>query len=211
MIFLFSENTDSFGDREGMNGKEHNFEIKVEYIQRYEMLFQFDSCKIPDEEVDLPPDYVWFPWNDRLADVYARVQYLGFRGEVDSEVFPTFRRFDSCWRLVQYIMNKPEFMPKASWLIGEQKGAGNGFYCAMIQCSRKSKERGKIENIAVLQQYRHHGLGTAIIYKALQAFQKAGCCDVLLEATARNENAVHLYQKLGFKIIKTTFKETYVA
>lgn len=207
--FVFRLVANPFGDQGEMNWKEHGLGINVEYIRRYEMLYQFDPFEIGEK--DLPTDFIWFPWDDRLADVYARVQYLGFRGEVDSEVFPTFRRFDSCWRLVRQIMSKPEFMPSASWLVGERKESGNGFYCAMIQCSRHNRQRGKIENIAVLHEYRHHGLGTALIHKALHAFQKAGCCEVLLEATAKNEKAVHLYQKLGFEIIKTTFKETYVA
>ncbi len=53
-----------------------------------------------------------------------------------------------------------------------------------------------INNIAVLQQFRHLGIGEMLLRKGIGAFPNVEC--VLLEVRASNLAAQKLYKKLGF-------------
>ncbi len=65
-------------------------------------------------------------------------------------------------------------------------------------------KKGHIVSIAVLEGYRRRGIGTALMKAALAALkEKYGCKEVYLEVRVSNKPAIKLYEKLGFRIVKT--------
>jgi ribosomal protein S18 acetylase RimI-like enzyme len=62
----------------------------------------------------------------------------------------------------------------------------------------------------VIPEYRGLGLGWALLLKALEGFTAAGARRAFLEVTAKNELAVRLYRRLGFRSYKTIYREVEV-
>ena len=56
------------------------------------------------------------------------------------------------------------------------------------------------------QVHRGKGLGTALLRRALTGFCEVGLERAMLEVTAQNSGAVRLYQRLGFRRVKTVYK-----
>ena len=54
---------------------------------------------------------------------------------------------------------------------------------------------------------RASGLGRALLLKALDGFAAVGAQRAFLEVTARNEPAVRMYRRLGFRSYKTIYRE----
>jgi ribosomal-protein-alanine N-acetyltransferase len=63
--------------------------------------------------------------------------------------------------------------------------------------------KGHIVSVAVLQEYRGAGLGTALCEEAISGMKLRGCSEVYLEVRVSNNPAVRLYSKLGFKTVAT--------
>ena len=64
-------------------------------------------------------------------------------------------------------------------------------------------KKGHIISIAVLEQYRSTGIGTALIKEALEEIRKASGKECYLEVRTTNKGAIVLYEKLGFKVSST--------
>lgn len=59
---------------------------------------------------------------------------------------------------------------------------------------------GRIGSIAVLERVRGRGVGSALMRLAEEWAREKGANDIRLTVWAFNENAVHLYQELGYEI-----------
>jgi len=178
------------------------------YIKRYQMVIDLPGTLIP---VSILPDGLDFlPWHPSLLERHAKTKYLSFCHEIDAQVFPTFRQYSSCLRLMNSIASKPGFLPGATWLIVQGEAGTPVKDCATIQGLKHTDTFGAIQNVAVLPQFRRRGLGEALVNCSLRGFQEAGIEQVSLEVTAENLVAVRLYERLGFKIIKTVMKETVI-
>ena len=57
---------------------------------------------------------------------------------------------------------------------------------------------GIIEDMFVLREYRRHGLGSALLHRALEHFQETSTTRSQLEAWSANKPALQLYQSFGF-------------
>jgi ribosomal protein S18 acetylase RimI-like enzyme len=67
-------------------------------------------------------------------------------------------------------------------------------------------QHGAIQNIGIVPGHRGLGLGTALLLQSLHGFRASGAMQVYLEVTADNSRAVRLYQRLGFRKMKTLYK-----
>ena len=102
------------------------------------------------------------------------------------------------------------FVRDATWLV---RFVGNEFHgpvvCATIQGLRTGRWLGSIQNVGVIPEHRGHGLGRALVLRALEGFRHTGVQRVALEVTAANKPAVDLYRRLGFKHISTSYREVH--
>jgi len=179
--------------------------MALTYFKRYRMESDLGGR---DLNWPQPPEgYHALPWEVTLLEAHAEVKYLSFRGEIDANVFPCFCELSGCKRLMGEISRKTGFLPEATWLAvygGSREGEHE--YCGTVQGIRDPSGMGAIQNLGILPAHRGLGLGTYLLFRALQGFWQAGLDRVFLEVTAENDGAIRLYRRLGFRVVKTVFK-----
>jgi ribosomal protein S18 acetylase RimI-like enzyme len=172
--------------------------VKLTYFKRYRMEIDLDR---PLPAPPLPAGYRWLAWDDDLIEAHAEAKFASFHDEIDSSVFPSLSSRDGCLTLMRAIRQKAGFLPCATWLVADPAGE----YCATVQGLR-DRGRGAIQNLGVTRSHRGTGLGTALLCRALAGFRQTGLRGAFLEVTARNESAIRLYRRLGFRCRKTVYK-----
>lgn len=173
--------------------------MAVTYFKRYRM--EFDLRQL-GKSLPLAAGYQLVPWSDDLLETHAETKYRCFRDELDACVFPCLGDREGCWRLMNEISRRHGFVPEATWLI--QNDARE--YCATIQGIIDVEGLGSIQNVGVVPQHRGRGLGSQLLQQALTGFRAAGLRYAFLEVTAQNVGAVRLYQRFGFRRVKTLYK-----
>ncbi len=157
-------------------------------------------------------EYRLMAWDDSLLEAHSEAKYQSFREEIDANVFPCLGDWAGCHRLMHEIRGKQGFLPSATWLLAYQGADGDGLdYCGTIQGIRDYAGLGAIQNLGVTPEHRGRQLGTCLLVKALEGFQRAGLRRAFLEVTAQNEGAIRLYQRLGFTKARTVYKAVEVA
>ena len=72
--------------------------------------------------------------------------------------------------------------------------------------TRGGRPYGLIENVVTHPDHRRHGLGTAVLERALQTAWERGCYKVMLLTGSKTEATLRFYEKAGFKRgVKTGF------
>ena len=67
------------------------------------------------------------------------------------------------------------------------------------------------ENLGITPPHRGKGLGSGLLRHALLGFREIGLRRAFLEVTAQNSGALRLYQRLGFRRVRTVYKAAEVA
>ncbi len=178
------------------------------YFKRYRMQIDLVGRDFPLAAT--PAGYRLLTWDFSLLDYHAQVKHLSFRDEIDANVFSCFGELDGCRRLMNEIVQKPGFLPGATWL-ALYTGGRRAEYCGTIQGIRDRSGMGAVQNVGIVPRHRGRGVGTALLFRALDGFRDAGIKQVRLEVTADNQGAIRLYHRLGFTTVKTVFKAAEVA
>lgn len=189
--------------------------MAITYFKRYRMEFDLTRQLPP---YDLPAGYAFLPWDEQLVEAHAETKYHCFRQEIDANVFPCLGDRDGCRRLMNEISRREGFIEGATWLLyyvpatpPEGAAAAGTEFCGTIQGIADAEEFGSIQNLGVTPGHRGRGLGTGLLFQALRGFRQAGLQRATLEVTAQNVGAVRLYQRLGFRNVKTVYKASEVA
>lgn len=171
----------------------------VTYFKRFKM--EVDLADMASRPPELPPGYRLVAWERLLLAHHAETLYQSFRGSIDAVVFPSLGNRAGCAYLMNEIARKPGFVPEATWLVfrGDE-------CCATVQGVRERTGLGAIQNLGVVPDHRNQGLGGKLLLQALHGFHRTGLNRAFLEVTARNEGAVRLYRRLGFRRRKTLYK-----
>lgn len=171
------------------------------------MEFNFSEHDVPDPE--LPTGYRFVHWKREDLDRHAVTKFGCFHDELDSQVFPSLATLDGCRRLMLEIASQRTFLPEATWLICRNGDGPNDqpVDCGTIQGLANGRDAGSVQNVGVCPAHRGLGLGRALVLQSLAGFQAAGLRRVFLEATAENAPAVELYRSVGFRLIRTTFRQ----
>lgn len=155
----------------------------------------------------LAPEFRACAWNPSLLDAHATAHYLSFRHHPDAKIFESFQTYKGCRQVMEHVFGKAGFVPDATWLIIHlPPGAVQPTYCAGIQGTIDAQGLGAIQNVGVIPEFRHRGLGRQCVLRALEGFRKAGVPRVHLEVTASNETALGLYRNIGFVPVKVVYK-----
>jgi GNAT superfamily N-acetyltransferase len=176
----------------------------MRYFRRFRMEFDFSERALA--EPDLPEGYEFSAWSVDDLDRHAQAKFLSFHEELDSMVFPCLGTFEGCQRLMLEIASQRNFLPEATWLVS-RCDEHDKIECGTIQGMANSQESGSVQNIGVIPTHRGLGIGRALMLKALHGFKSIGLQRVHLEATAENPVAVELYRSIGFRLIRTTYKQ----
>jgi ribosomal protein S18 acetylase RimI-like enzyme len=183
--------------------------MALTYFKRYRM--EMDLDLLPSDLPALPEGYRCLPWDESLLEHHAETKYRCFCYEIDANVFPCLGERDGCQRLMNEITQRDNFIPQATWLMVSCPEHGDDDYCGTIQGLRDQEERGAIQNLGIVPQYRDAGLGTAMLSRALDGFRCCGIERATLEVTAQNSGALRMYQRFGFEVVKTVYKAAEVA
>jgi hypothetical protein len=180
------------------------------YFKRYRM--EIDLGELPSGGSQLPAGYRFASWRDGLLREHARVKWQSFRNEIDANVFPCLGDRDGCLQLMRDIAGRHNFVPEATWLLQNfDPRLGTWTSVGTVQGVRNDHIEGSIQNLGIIPEYRSLGLGSALLYRALEGFEEVGCVRGQLEVTFQNSAAVRLYQRLGFRRVETVFKVAEVA
>ena len=184
--------------------------MSLTYFKRYRM--EVDLSIQDWSDVAECPGYQLEPWDAALLDDHAEVKFHSFRSEIDANVFPCFNEREGCRRLMTDISQKEGFLPAATWM-ARYVGAGpqRAEPCGTIQGILEPSGHGSIQNVGLTPFHRGHGVGTRLIYRSLEGFQRCGTERVYLEVTAQNVPAIELYARLGFRKTRTLYKPVEVA
>jgi len=174
------------------------------YFKRYRMEITLAGRGLAPLRV--PDGYRFERWNPALLEAFAVAKYLSFRDEIDVNVFPCLGDLDGCRRLMHEIARKPGFLPETTWLLICDRGSKLPEFCGTVQGIRDVNGLGAIQNLGIAPEHRNGGLGTNLLFHALQGFRHARIGRVYLEVTAHNEGALRLYRRLGFVTVKTVYK-----
>jgi ribosomal protein S18 acetylase RimI-like enzyme len=171
---------------------------RLTYFKRYRM--ELDLARVLPPAV-LPTGFGWRPWDDSLIEMHAEAKYLSFRDDLDSKVFPSLGHPVGCRDLMRAIRLRDGFCPGSTWLV-----AGPDGVAGTVQGLCDRSRAGAIQNLGVVPGCRGLGLGAALLLKALHGFRAVGIGRAYLEVTARNDAAVRLYRKYGFRSYRTIYK-----
>jgi ribosomal protein S18 acetylase RimI-like enzyme len=169
------------------------------YVKRQRM-----EAPLRDVTVPVPsPDVALIPWDIDLIEAHAEVKWHSFRDTVDAAIFPNLGRLDGCLQLMRTIAAHEGFVPEATWLVQTSSG-----FVGCVQGVKDGRRTGMIQNLAVMDGHRRHGIGKALLSAALLGFADVGLRYAQLEVSASNIPAVRLYEGAGFRVRKTLYRET---
>lgn len=179
------------------------------FFKRYRM--EYDLARIP-RVPDLPAGYHVLAWKEALLEAHADTKYRCFRYELDANVFPCLGERDGCLRLMSEIARRTGFLEGATWLLACEAAEGSEeAFCGTVQGICDPEGFGSIQNLGVTPAHRGLGLGSHLMIQALYGFRAAGLRRACLEVTAQNVGAIRLYQRLGFRKVKTLYKAAELA
>ena len=159
-----------------------------------------------------PPDidvaYDFLAWDDSLVSSHAIAKFDSFRHELDANVFPCLGEKDGCEGLMREIASRRGFVPEATWLVvySSNDKRIRQVNCGTVQGINDNGLIGSIQNLGVIPDHRSQGLARGLLVRALAGFRSIGMETASLEVTARNQDAIRLYQRFGFRIVRTVYK-----
>jgi len=71
-------------------------------------------------------------------------------------------------------------------------------------------KKGHVGSVAVIDEYRGKGIGSELVNESLKGVKMRQCGEMYLEVRCSNNDAVRLYEKLGFSInqrLKTYYRD----
>jgi ribosomal protein S18 acetylase RimI-like enzyme len=141
-------------------------------------------------------------WTERRQDEAATVISTSYRGHIDSEINDQYRSASGARRFLFNIVQYPgcgTFHQPASWVAMH---GDTGRLCGVCLTSLVAPNVGHITQICVAPAVKGTGVGYELLRHALGALLDVGVRKVSLTVTAANEEAVRLYERLGFRTVR---------
>jgi GNAT superfamily N-acetyltransferase len=151
----------------------------------------------------LSPGLRFESWNDRVFEPAARLIQLAYANHVDAEINDQYRSEAGGMKFLRNIVLLPgcgTFLPEASFVVrpeGENRLAG------MILTSTVAGRVGHTTQVCVMPGYHGHHIGRQLMERSIDVLRQQGFESLSLTVTTSNRRAVELYERLGFRTIKT--------
>ena len=143
------------------------------------------------------------PWTHRAFDAAARLIHLAYADHVDSQINDQYRSEAGALRFLRNIVLLPgcgQFLPEASFLVRPVTGDDP---IAMILTSTVAECVGHTTQVCIRPGYQGHGIGRYLMEQSILALRRGRYEQLSLTVTGVNQRAVDLYEKLGFRTVKT--------
>jgi ribosomal protein S18 acetylase RimI-like enzyme len=141
-------------------------------------------------------------WSDQHQDAAAHLIAAAYTGHVDSRINDQYRSALGARRFLHNIVQYPgcgAFFRPASYAAFEPS---RGLLCGISLASLVSQECGHITQICVSPAAKGAGIGHELLRQSLTALREVGCRAASLTVTAANEDAVSLYERVGFRTVR---------
>ncbi len=143
------------------------------------------------------------PWDDQFFESCAKLIQLAYVNHVDSEINDQYHSEAGAIRFLKNIIVLPgcgQFQPFASFVV--RPLASNRLVAAVLT-SAVSHGVGHTTQICVLPGYQGHGLGLRLMEASIRALLSRKFHALSLTVTAANQKAVRVYERLGFRTVKS--------
>ena len=138
-------------------------------------------------------------WNERRQEEAAQVISRAYQGHIDSDINDQYRSVTGARRFLTNIVQYPgcgTFFAPASFLAYRRTDGRLGGLCLASLVSARS---GHITQVCVDPDLHGSGVGYELMRRSMQSLASHGCTDASLTVTSTNEQAVRLYERLGFE------------
>jgi ribosomal protein S18 acetylase RimI-like enzyme len=145
--------------------------------------------------------YSFVPWQEKMQDNAARLIATAYEGHVDSTINDQYRSVHGAKRFLMNIVQYPGcgiFFAPASWVAVDAEGELAGISLASLV----APEVGHITQICVAPADRKTGVGYELMRRSLRSLADHGCEKASLTVTSANQEAIQLYQRIGFRTIR---------
>lgn len=141
-------------------------------------------------------------WADHHQEAAAQLIAAAYLGHVDSRINDQYRSVAGARRFLFNIVQYPgcgSFFKPASMAAFERL---SGRMCGICLASLVMPYCGHITQICVAPWVRAAGVGYELLRQSLAALRAAGCRKTSLTVTASNDEAIKLYEDVGFETIR---------
>ncbi len=140
-------------------------------------------------------------WSDHYHDAAANLIAAAYAGHVDSRINDQYRTPNGARRFLHNIVVYPgcgSFNRAASYVAFE---GVSGALCGISLASQVTPATGHVTQICVSPAVRGTGVGHELLRQTLGTLRGLGCSAASLTVTASNDDAVGLYERVGFETI----------
>lgn len=144
-------------------------------------------------------------WSEHYQEPAAQLIAAAYQGHVDSLINDQYRSVAGARRFLFNIVQYPgcgTFFQPASVAAFERL---TGRLCGVCLASLVMPYCGHITQICVAPWVRGAGVGYALLRESLAALRAAGCRKTSLTVTATNQEAIKLYEQVGFTTARRFF------
>ena len=176
--------------------QQHKFRL---FTRQFMLLNMPSTAELPAPDAHLHLER----WNDSCFEPCARLIRLAYADHVDSEINDQYQSTGGALRFLKNIIYLPgcgEFQPAGSFVL--RSPGGNELVGAVLS-SEVAPGVGHVTQICVQPGFQGQGLGRKLILAAIAALRGLKFTELTLTVTSSNTPAVHLYDTLGFRTIKT--------
>lgn len=141
-------------------------------------------------------------WHDHYTDDAAALIASAYAGHIDSRINDQYRSPAGARRFLHNIVQYPGcgmFFRPASCVAFD---AATGRMVGASLASIVAPDTGHITQICVSPAVRGTGIGHELLRQSLATLREMGCRGASLTVTAANEDAVKLYERVGFRIVR---------
>jgi ribosomal protein S18 acetylase RimI-like enzyme len=141
-------------------------------------------------------------WTDHYNAAAAQLIADAYEGHTDSRINDQYRSVAGARKFLYNIVQYPgcgTFYRPASVAAFEPL---DGRLCGVSLASMVAEQVGHITQICVSPHVRGTGIGHELLRQSLTILRDAGCRSATLTVTSSNEDAVALYERVGFETIR---------
>ena len=139
------------------------------------------------------------PWSNTYYQASAEFIHECYAGHIDSQINDQYRTLHGSLRFLHNIVRFPGcgvFEESASWLLIDPYTGQIG---GVVLCSRVAPRVAHITQLCVAPKHRGRGLAKSLLQHAMRHLKTNGFDAITLTVTQANEEAVRLYERIGFE------------
>jgi ribosomal protein S18 acetylase RimI-like enzyme len=145
-------------------------------------------------------------WSDFYQEPAAQLIAAAYTGHIDGQINDQYRSAAGARRFLYNIVQYPGcgvFHRPASYAAFDASGGPSaGNLCGISLASMVAPNCGHITQICVSPDTRGTGVGHEMLRQSLLTLRDTGCGSASLTVTAANEDAVSLYERVGFRTVR---------